>query len=241
MNVWIKALAAVAVAVSVAGCDEGDIPETVVAGRTDTRSAHFAGRLTGVDTWGAGYSVVLAGFANSGDYALISKDIGSGEGDGMDFDVTLNGVPAEVTSVELCVINRLRQRVATVCVVAMPADAGFGDPVELPAGTYDCGMASAVQSEIFDPTCAQCHGGANYAAAGLYLTAGRSYAELVNVASVKEPDAVRVVPGNSGASLLYQILSTNSSAVWNYDHSVEVVDPVKLDLIRDWIDFGAMK
>lgn len=239
-NVFVRiAMMLVAVPVLV-GCDEGDISETAVMDRADSRSAHLAASLSGVDTWSAGYSVALAGFANGSDYALISKDVGTGHGeDGTAYDVTLSGIPAGVTTVELCVINRLRQRVAQICTVDLPAAAGSGAVVELPEGFYDCSIAAAVQTSIFDPTCAQCHGGAGNAAAGLYLTGGRSRESLVDVPSVKIDGAVRLVPGHSNGSLLYLILSTSESASWSYDHSVEVVDPVKLDLIKDWIDGGA--
>lgn len=235
--VWI-AVALISVPV-LAGCDEGDIPESAVMDRSESRSAHIHAVLSGVDTWMPGYSVALAGFASGGSYASISKDVGSGLGDGgSEYDVTLSGIPASVSTVELCVINRLRQRVASICSVEIPVTAGAGAVVELPGGSYDCGMMAAVQTGIFDPTCAQCHGGASYAAAGLYLTAGRSRESLVNVPSVKVDGAVRLVPGNSSESLLYRILSTAESASWSYDHSVEIVDPVRLDLIRDWIDGG---
>ncbi len=50
---------------------------------------------------------------------------------------------------------------------------------------------------------------------------------------------MRVEPGHSSSSVLYRILSTDESAGWNYDHSVEVVASEKLDLIKNWIDAGA--
>ncbi len=97
-------------------------------------------------------------------------------------------------------------------------------------------MSSAVQLEIFNPTCAQCHGGNGHAAAGLDLLAGNSFDNLISVPSRKIPGMDRVAPGKSAESELFLILNSDISADWNYDHSVEVVRQEKLDLIRNWID-----
>ena len=49
---------------------------------------------------------------------------------------------------------------------------------------------------------------------------------------------VRAMPGASGESVLYRILSTDESAGWRYDHSVEIPDSKRLDVIKNWIDSG---
>ncbi len=100
-------------------------------------------------------------------------------------------------------------------------------------------MAGAIQKDIFNTTCVQCHGGNNFAAAGLNLTEGHSWDNMIGVLSTKDSDRYRVKPGDSSNSILYMILSGDYSANWHYDHSVEVVKQEKLDLIRDWIDNGA--
>lgn len=100
-------------------------------------------------------------------------------------------------------------------------------------------MSAAIQKEIFNTTCIQCHGGNGHAASGLDLLAGNSFRNLIGVQSRKIPDIERVTPGNSSESELFLILGSEISADWNYDHSVEVVRPEKLDFIRNWIDGGA--
>ncbi|MDE6120330.1 MAG: hypothetical protein K2F63_00920, partial [Muribaculaceae bacterium] len=82
----------------------------------------------------------------------------------------------------------------------------------------------------------QCHGASGFAAAGLDLTGPGSFSRLIGVSATKVPGALRVAPGNSNESVLYNILSTDASAAWSYDHSVEVVDPKRLELIKNWID-----
>lgn len=85
--------------------------------------------------------------------------------------MTLSGVPADVTSIELCVIDRLRRRVASFVTVKCDADGG---EVVITADGTDVGPMAAVQSEVFNTTCANCHGASNHAAAGLSLLAERA-------------------------------------------------------------------
>lgn len=217
-----------------ASCDEGRLfPDN--SGRTEEgRTAVFSAVVSGADTWPSGYTIALAGFAESEDYAVTSRNIAV-SADGI-CAAELTGLPASVAVVELCALDRLRRRVATF---ASAACAAADDIVRLQVDTVDVSMAAAVQQEVFNPTCAQCHGGAAFAAAGLNLTEGRSFAELVGVASTKAPGTLRVSPGSSDESLLYRILAGNESAAWGYDHSVEVVRQEKLQLIKNWIDHGA--
>ncbi len=210
-------------------CDEGRIYDEVVAGKSDGLTVEVeVSNSTGGNAWFAGYSLAVAGFAPGSEYALISKALTvDDEGNGR---LTLEGVPAEVQTVELCVIDRLRRKVASFESVATAAG-----QLEIYSDGADFSPEAAIQAEIFNTTCVNCHGGANFAAAGLNLTPGRAFGELVGVQSVKSPDAKRVEPGNPEASVLYQILAGSSSAAWGYDHSVEITAPEKLELIKNWI------
>lgn len=213
-------------------CDEGRIEgESAVETRAGT-PARVVADVAGDTRWPDGYSVALAGFADGNEYALISKNV-TPDGTGH-IDAILDDIPDNTSSVELCVIDRLRRRVATFITTGYAA----GDTIRLEGSGIDISQAAAIQKEIFNTTCAQCHGGSGYAAASLHLTEGKSFHDLVDVPSVKE-ERLRVKPGDSGESVLYRILSTNESAGWNYDHSVEVVANEKLELIRSWIDAGA--
>lgn len=218
--------------VSLASCDEGSIYNTDYVQTEEGGTARFSGSLSGCDTWSQGYTLALAGFAGGNDYALISKNINTSLADGK-CDVTLYGIPAEVTSIELCALDRLRRRVATFFSSPYTPQA---ETLQLNAEVIDMSMAEAIQTEIFNTTCIQCHGGNGYAAAGLNLLAGNSFPNLISIESKKIPGMNRIQPGNSKESELYLILESDISADWNYDHSVEVVRQEKLDLIRSWID-----
>lgn len=215
-----------------AACDEGRIyPGEQTAGEAGAE-VRLEAVVTGAETWPSGYTLSLAGFGADGEYALITKNI-SVSSNSEPAETVLTNIPSETQRVEVCVLDRLRRKVAS-----------FGgidfDPEEESARirfeTLDISMEGAIQNEIFSTTCANCHGGSGHAAAGLNLTAGHSFPQLVGIESAKEPGKLRVSPGDAEASLLYQILVSEESAAWNYDHSKEIYSQVKLNLIRNWID-----
>ena len=215
-----------------ASCDEGRIYNDDIVQTEEGGTARFSGTVTGSDTWSQGYTLALAGFEDGNDYALISKNIGTPAADGK-CDVTLSGIPGEVNVIELCALDRLRRRVATFHSSEYKPQAGT---LQMSAEGVDMSMASAIQTEIFNTTCIQCHGGNGHAAAGLDLLAGNSFSNLISIPARKITGMDRVSPGQSGNSELFLILSSGLSSDWNYDHSVEVVRQEKLDLIRNWID-----
>ena len=217
---------------SLISCDEGRIYNDDTVQTEEGGAARFSGTVTGADTWSQGYTLALAGFEDGNEYALISKNIDVSAGEGT-CDVTLSGIPADVTTIELCAIDRLRRRVATFLSASYDPQSGI---LQMGAEDVDMSMAGAIQAEIFNTTCVQCHGGNGHAAAGLELLAGESFANLISVPSRKMPGIDRVKPGKSDESELFLILDTDASSDWNYDHSVEVVRSEKLDLIRNWID-----
>lgn len=228
-------LISIAGLLTLASCDEGRIYNDDIVQTEEGGTARFVGNVSGTGTWSAGYTLALAGFDEGNDYALISKNIETSLS-GSKCDLTLSGIPSEVTRIELCAIDRLRRRVATFLSADFSRQEGT---LMMEAEHIDLSMAAAIQSEIFNTTCAQCHGGTGHAAAGLTLLEGYSFSNLISVPSVKIPGMDRVKPGSSAESELFLILDSDLSADWNYDHSVEVVRQEKLDLIRNWIDSGA--
>lgn len=222
-------------ALFLSSCDEGRIYNDDYLQAEEGGSVRFTGIVTGIDTWCQGYTLAIAGFEDGNDYALISKNIDTPVIDET-CDVTLSGIPREVKRIELCALDRLRRRVATFSAVDYSHQS---ERVLMCIPETDISMANAIQVEIFNTTCIQCHGGNGYAAAGLDLISGNSFSNLIMVPSSKMPGTNRVTPGESAESELFQILNTDISSGWNYDHSVEIVRQEKLDLIRNWIDNGA--
>ena len=112
------------------------------------------------------------------------------------------------------------------------------DTLYLDAGAVDAGMYATLQREVFDKRCAHCHGGAGTAAGGLDLTEGRSYAALVGQPSLSVPDSTRVLPGNTAASILHQILLPEEVLGLPVTHG-DLLSSTERRLIDEWIDAGA--
>lgn len=218
-------------------CDDGRIYEETVIKREEGRALKLTGRISGQERWTSEYSVVIAGFNDESEYAVITKDIPIVDTDNKEMEIILSGISNEVTHVSLCIINKLRK-----CIVAfqsMECNSSVGDTIYMEAGTLDVGMFTTIQNKLFDTTCANCHGSSTQAAAGLYLTKGKSHAALINKPSRLVAGKALVNPGKADESVLFQVLTTSLSTTWGYDHSKEVLSVEMQDLIGSWINGGA--
>lgn len=108
-------------------------------------------------------------------------------------------------------------------------------PVD-PSATF-----TRVQNEIFTTTCAfsGCHGAAG-TRAGLELSAGVAYRNLVGVPSTELPQLDRIEPAEPGRSYLYLKVTGAANIVGGRMPlgQPELTQDQK-DLIRDWILRGA--
>jgi hypothetical protein len=108
---------------------------------------------------------------------------------------------------------------------------------------------SSIQRYVFDaadsagrPACTQCHtsAGRPFPAGGLNLTAGASYAALVNVNSLLKPSAKRVVPFEPDNSYLIHKLEGRPDI---FGVRMPMGGPFLADgqirIIRRWIELGA--
>lgn len=227
-------LALICAAAVCSACDDGRIEEKKVdfkGGRSVTVKAELKGALS----WHERYSLAVAGFNETSDYAEISKVI-EPSSDDMELDITLSGIDTDVTHVDLCMINRLRKRIVTFRRIEIEKDK---EQQESNLGTIYVGMFTAIQDNIFSTTCAACHGATGNAAASLFLTEGKSRESLVGIQSKKVPTLNRVTPGDSPNSVLYQTISGDISSTWHYNHSAEITSADMKSLIADWIDNGA--
>mgnify|MGYP006919060210 CR=1 FL=1 len=217
-------------------CDDGRIFSDVDVDHTG-RSAKLSGTITGLDRWAEGYTVALAGFADGDDYACIAKAVqADANGNVM---VTMTNIPGNVTSVQLCVLDRLRRHVVTLS----EADTeGIRDTIRMDVGTVDASMFGVIQKNFLNTTCTSCHGASNTAAAGLYLTEGRAYAAMVGVDSRRVSGHKLVAPGDADGSVLHMVLNQQSVEGVSMDHFDLVSEQnaqTMLPLIDSWINNGA--
>lgn len=103
----------------------------------------------------------------------------------------------------------------------------------------DPSLAADIQP-LFNKSCAfaNCHDAS--AAAGLELSTGKAYANLVNVASVNDPAKVRVIPNDADNSYLYiKIVGDPNDGTSRMPISGSPLSANEIQLIKNWIDAGA--
>ena len=101
---------------------------------------------------------------------------------------------------------------------------------------------SSIRTQVFQVWCSACHTTAGRAPeAGLSLDANVAYQSLVNVQSAFKPGAIRVVPGDPGASYLIQKLEGRSDIFGSrMPLGGPFVPQADIDVIRSWIAQGAL-
>ena len=239
MKRYIFATALTALTIGFSACDDGMIEENVVI-TTEGKTVKMQGVLTGLSNWSSNFYVALAGFDAQGIYAVSSKQVIPTDNEQNEVTLVLTGVSDDVTNIQLCVLDRLRRHVMTFTQMDIPA--GVRDTIYMDVGTVDVSMINAIQQGYFDTTCANCHGASNRAAAGLYLTEGKSYEAMVGVASKKVEDINLVEPGDALNSLLHRVLHedvVDGIAMTHRDLVSEKNEQSILPLIDSWINNGA--
>ena len=106
------------------------------------------------------------------------------------------------------------------------------------SGTVTADFQS-IQDNVFTPICSKCHIGAS-APEGLQLDAAHSYNLLVGVASVEEPNLLRVDPGNPDTS--YMVLKIEGAPGIEGGQMPLGETPLPqatIDAMRQWITDGA--
>lgn len=98
---------------------------------------------------------------------------------------------------------------------------------------------SRVQAEVFTPSCALsgCHSGAS-PKVGMDLSAGKAYAQIVNVRSV-ESARLRIAPGDPDASYLISKVRGDATITGSRMPLGGTLPPEREKLLVDWVRRGA--
>lgn len=214
-------------------CDDGRIyPDSNTPTQREGLTMKLTGHLTGTNSWADGYTVAVAAFDEESPYALITKNI-TGEGD---VQIVMNAIPAEATQVELCIIDRLRTRIATIAQQNTASLGDTRDTLTMDVGTIDLGMMALLQQNVFTPRCAGCHGLSSHTAAGIDLTEGNTYNNIVGKPSKHIEGKNIVKPNNYDESVLGLMLDTNLTSTWGYDHQRADISDTWRKILKDWIE-----
>ena len=230
-------------ALAFASCDDGSVTDPVYSDTTETYKALLVADLRGLDMWGSSYSVVLAGFSNDSRYSRIQKNLTSTGTDDVLDSIVLAGIPTTATSIELAVVEVLRQRVATISKCEIPEGHDSEDTLKLELGRVDVSPFGVVNTTVFNGTslnCIRCHQGGQ-PAGGLNLSEGSAYDNLVNAPAHKYPEMLRVVPGDAANSYLYKVITEGDENL-GYSHTpmfTEYDVATLPELVKTWIELGA--
>jgi len=224
-------------------CDSGDIEEQAISIEDKGYTVKLTAVLSGIDSWESKYSVSLAGFTTGDNYAQVVRAIPNTTQDSTRIELVLSNIGDEINTVELAITNRLRERIITIARVNLDDYTNQKDTIHMDLGLTDVSRFGALQKGLFNMACIQCHGGNGGAgAASLNLTEGRSYANLVNVASTRKEGMMRVVSGNAQESLIHQMMADGGENMLHVNHTEilsnqfrENLNEVR-QLIDDWIN-----
>jgi len=98
----------------------------------------------------------------------------------------------------------------------------------------------SIQTNVFSVRCAVpgCHGGGTVQQ-DLRLDPGYSAGNLINVPSPRDPNLIRVIPGNPGGSFLIQKLEGTQTLGDQMPQFGPYLPQSTIDAIRQWIQDGA--
>jgi uncharacterized protein (TIGR03118 family) len=104
-----------------------------------------------------------------------------------------------------------------------------------------------LQTQIFTPICSGCHTGVGTALPGVQnLTAGHTFANIVNVASLEVPSLKRILPNDTTNSYLLQKIEGAPGIVGAQmpfgcpTASNPCLTPAQIDLVKTWVSQGAL-
>lgn len=224
-------------------CDSGDIVENDTEQESNGYTVRMNAIVSGMAALSDKYTLALATFKANDNYALTVYSIPSTSADKAEVSIVASNITSDVSTVELVVTNRLRQRVISLASINMADYAAATDTIRMNVGTVEVGMTGIIQRHVFNASCIQCHGGnGGNGAADLNLTEGHALANLKDVASTRKEDTFRIVSGNAGQSLLHRILAEGGEDILHYNHTEVLTSQFKNDapavrtFIDDWIN-----
>jgi len=141
---------------------------------------------------------------------------------------------------------RRRRRGGLLLAGLLSACGSHGTAAGSEAAVNSSASFATVQAQVFNVSCtfSPCHG-ANSPKEGLNLTAGKAYANLVNVPSVELADrgiaAKRVTPGQPDQSFLIEKLRNPLPRAGDPMPSGQPLDATRIDLVLRWIEEGAQE
>lgn len=140
---------------------------------------------------------------------------------------------------------------ATIVARATDVDGNVGSSSAATVTVANSGPAQVtltqLQTQIFTPICSGCHSGVGSSLPGVQnLTAGHTFSNVVNVASIEQPALKRIAPGDPTNSYLIQKIEgaagiTGSRMPFGCGSTADpCLDQATIDLVKTWVSQGAL-
>ena len=239
----ISAVSVFLLGLCLSACDSGDIEENGYSTADSGLTIRFKAQLNSQDDWdGTDYGIVMAGFSDQSNYAVLQRPIPLASMNGETMEMVMSNVSNSISTIELAVTNTLRKRIATFRSISLENFKGRTDTIDIDLGRINVSFSGFMQQGIFNQACIQCHGENGRRAGTLDLTDGMALQQLIDVPSTQKPGYTRVISGNAEGSLLRMILHEGGENLLNYNHTEvlssqfkESLEDVK-KLIDEWIN-----
>lgn len=222
------------VVILLTGCDEGKIyPEETT---THTMFARLDVTLKGKEAWPQKDLIVLAAFSDDNSLPVATTVIPEPTASSNTASVSL-GLTGSEKMLAVSIVTKGTTRQVLYNFYTYPITE-FSEEITLPVKEIDLASFDRVQKLIFDANCVACHGGSTTAAAGLYLTEGKSYDAIVErAASLSGEGKMIVCPEKPDESFIMDILQSD---IVRYNHSdIFASTPEFITLMKTWITEGA--
>lgn len=216
------------------GCDEGTVyPEETPA---HSMFANLSITIRGKEAWPQKDLIVLAAFGDDASVPVSTTVIPEPTASGNTASVKL-GLSGSEKTVAVSLVTKGTTRQVLYNFYTYQVDE-LKEDIDLPVTEIDLASFGRIQKQIFDANCVACHGGSTSAAAGLYLTEGKSYDATVNTPSTLSKEGKKIVcPGKPDESFVMDILQGD---IVRYNHSdIFASTPEYITLMKTWIEEGA--
>ncbi len=214
-------------------CDSGDIYENFnseAEGLSCTATVSFIN----TSTWPVDYQIVIAAF-NQNDYPLITKGI-SKPAVGDTLQLSLNGIPENCSEISIALLNKSKRLVNHFFTHVITDEERAKNLIQLTATEINLLDYNRIQQQFFS-NCINCHGASEKAAAGLFLTEGKSYDAIVNKTSSKDTTAKIVLPGFPEKSFIIHVLEGKAENLhYNHTNVSFNSETEDIELLKAWIN-----
>ncbi len=218
------------------GCDEG----TVYPEETPSHSmfANLSITIKGKEAWPQKDLIVLAAFGDDPSTPVSTTVIPEPTASGNTASVKL-GLSGEEKTIAVSLVTKGTTRQVLYNFYTYQVDE-LKEDINLEVTEIDLASFGRIQKQIFDANCVACHGGSTSAAAGLYLTEGKSYNATVDITSSLSKEGKKIVcPGKPDESFVMDILQGD---IVRYNHSDIFASTAEyITLMKTWIEEGAKK